>query len=241
MEPADRLAFVIVVFVAAFLMVLLPVLGVLLLVCAYVAMLIAVWWVMLRYAMVNFILVDQGLTGMDAIKESKRLMQGNKGKLFTLQLSFVNWYLPAIIGVTLFVSIFTAGIVAVDYDEWSGVMMIIGSIGIIGIALLAQFIVNLWLLPYRTGVEARFYDWLTGRGINAQPPQFPHPPVPPAQRPNTQNYTYTWTDSAPSSGQGIGSSTESWSATWSGGSDSGSKEPKQGPGGTSRDDPWDRG
>lgn len=40
------------------------------------ALLLGILWVTLRYELVDFLIADQGLTGMDAIRESKRLMQG---------------------------------------------------------------------------------------------------------------------------------------------------------------------
>jgi uncharacterized membrane protein len=45
------------------------------------------------YAMTNYILIDNpNLTGNEAITESRKLMNGNKMKLFLLDLSFIGWY-----------------------------------------------------------------------------------------------------------------------------------------------------
>ena len=55
----------------------------------YIAFLVGLVWITLRYAMVHFIIIDQGITGLEAIRESKRMMQGNIGRLFTLKLSFI--------------------------------------------------------------------------------------------------------------------------------------------------------
>jgi len=55
-----------------------------------------------RYAMAFYILADNPNIGiMDAIGESKRLMKGNKWKLFCLDLSFIGWTI---------LSVLTAGI-----------------------------------------------------------------------------------------------------------------------------------
>ena len=77
-----------------------PFLALPLILCVYIALLLGILWVTLRYELVDFLIADQGLTGMDAIRESKRLMQGNYGRLFTLKLSFFGWYLLEI-GVIL--------------------------------------------------------------------------------------------------------------------------------------------
>lgn len=55
-----------------------------------------------RYAMTPYLLAEfPDLTVMEAIRESKRLMQGNKWQLFCLQFSFFGW---------VFLALLTAGI-----------------------------------------------------------------------------------------------------------------------------------
>jgi uncharacterized membrane protein len=60
----------------------------------------------LAYAMTMFILIDNpSLSASEALKESKRMMKGNKWKLFCLYLRFLGWALLAIIftlGIGLF-------------------------------------------------------------------------------------------------------------------------------------------
>lgn len=47
-----------------------------------------------RYAMVPYLMAEfPDLKVMEAMRESKRLMAGNKGRLFCLQLSFIGWAL----------------------------------------------------------------------------------------------------------------------------------------------------
>jgi uncharacterized membrane protein len=49
-----------------------------------------------RYAMAPYLLAEHpALTAGEAIEESKRLMAGNKGRLFCLHLSFIGWFLLA--------------------------------------------------------------------------------------------------------------------------------------------------
>jgi len=56
----------------------------------------------LSYSMAVYVLSDNpNMSAKDALEESKRLMKGNKGKLFLLQLSFIGW---------AFLCLFTFGI-----------------------------------------------------------------------------------------------------------------------------------
>lgn len=56
----------------------------------------------LRYSMAYYIMNDNpGMDAMEAIKQSKEMMKGHKGKLFKLTLSFIGWSI---------LSIFTLGI-----------------------------------------------------------------------------------------------------------------------------------
>jgi uncharacterized membrane protein len=53
-----------------------------------------------RYRMAFFVLLDNpNLSTMEAINESKRLMKGNKGKLFLVDLSFIGWVILATLTV----------------------------------------------------------------------------------------------------------------------------------------------
>ena len=55
-----------------------------------------------RYAMMPYLMAEfQDLGALDAMRESKRLMQGNKWRLFCLELSFLGW---------AFLCMFTLGI-----------------------------------------------------------------------------------------------------------------------------------
>lgn len=56
----------------------------------------------LRYSMCHYILADHpDMPASDVLKESKRLMEGHKWRLFCLRLSFIGW---------IFLSLFTCGI-----------------------------------------------------------------------------------------------------------------------------------
>lgn len=199
----------------------------LILLVSYIAFLLGYTWLTLQYALVDYLIADQGLTGMDAIRESKRLMQGNTGRLFTLKLSFIGWYLleAAVLSVAVVIAT-AAGIGLFESDFSDPVTAIAGTalgfFALIAVAAVAIGIFNLWLTPYTTGAEALFYDW--AGGMNSAPgggwgrPQVPDQP---------QRFDYTWT-SGPRSGTGIGP----------GPKDGGNGTPPRPPR-PPKDDPWD--
>ena len=152
-------------------MVVLPVLITLVAVVAYE---IGVVWVTMRYALADYALLDQNLSGMDAIRESKRLMQGNVGKAFVLQPSFIGWYLLgfglAMAGIAALVVPIT---VQAAYGNTSDIGGMVASAGvgllIMLAALIGAVVISLWLRPYETGAMAKFYDWAKGASAPAGP------------------------------------------------------------------------
>lgn len=226
----------VIIVVAALLFIEMEALFVLIMMAAYIAFFVGLVWILLRYAMVDFLIADQGLTGMDAIRESKRLMQGNTGRLFTLNLSFIGWYLLEFGILMVFSAIgavaFGAGLSAIGPGFDDPMYLIAGaSLGIIGLVMVAGLIIgifNLWLTPYVTGAQALFYDWLQGvssapaGGYGYGPAGGWGQPQPPQQ-----NTGYTWNPtSSPNSGKGIGSGPQ------------GGGNPPQPPK-SPKDDPWE--
>lgn len=195
-----------------------PILGGLLGLAVMVGLVLLVIRLTLRYALVDYVLLDKGLSGMDAIGESKRLMRGSIGKAFVLQLSFLGWYLLLFVGLYVSVILGAAIIIAQVFGgasmggliAASGVSLLLILAVVVGAALL-----YLWLFPYVTGAMARFYDWANasadgiggGPGFGAGGWSGP------------QNYTRT---NGPVSGTGIGP-----------GGGSAPRSPKP-----PRDDPW---
>ena len=49
------------------------------------------------YAATMYLVKEKGLTGNDAITESRKIMDGNKFRLFCLDLSFIGWYILGVI------------------------------------------------------------------------------------------------------------------------------------------------
>lgn len=136
--------------------------GLLLVLVGSVALFAAVMWVTLRYAMVNYLLMDLDMSGMEAIRTGKRMMKGNKWRLFVLQLSFIGWYLIlfAIVYGGLFLMVLSG---ALAVGGASG-----GSMGVSIAGVLLMFVVLLvmavgvmffsaWLTPYVNCAHTRFY------------------------------------------------------------------------------------
>lgn len=143
------------------------VLPVLVMIVGVVAYEIGVVWVTMRYALADYALLDQNLSGMDAIRESRRLMQDNVGRAFVLQLSFIGWELLSIaLWLTGIAALVIPISIQVAYGRVSDIGGMIASAGVGLLIMLVMFlggtILSLWLSPYRTGAMAKFYDWAKG-------------------------------------------------------------------------------
>ena len=182
-------------------------------------------WVTARYALVDYVLLDKNLTGLDAIRESKRLMKGNIGRYFVLQLSFFGWYL-LMIGIIYAVIFGFVGMLM--YQMYAGAVnpIAVGAMMIVLLGIIPVYILSLWLKPYVTGSTAAFYDWVragapAGPGFGGGADGWGGPGG------------YTWT-SGGSSGPGTG--TGSGSAPGGGAQSGGGLPPR--PPRPPRDDPW---
>ena len=107
----------------------------------------------LAYSMTLFILRDRSdLTALQAITESRRIMNGKKKDLFLLYLSFLPWFIIPI--VLIFIGIISIAVGAdtiIDGLYFSGMAsMVIGVITMFGITI--------YLTPYLTTSLAVFYD-----------------------------------------------------------------------------------
>lgn len=126
---------------------------------------IGVVWITMRYALVDYVLLDKGLSGLDAVRESKRLMQGRIKDAFVLQLSFFGWYLltALIIYIGIFVAMLLVGVqAAVGGNEGALVLSIVLALAVMGVTVIGAVALSLWLRPYVAGCMAKFYDWANG-------------------------------------------------------------------------------
>lgn len=108
------------------------------------------------YAMTPYILAEHPeMSVNEAITESRRIMNGNKGRLFCLQLSFIGWALLCSVPVLVLAP-----------------LAFIGAIGIVLwliLSLCAVVVGGLFLTPYREAAQAAFY-----REITYVPAYVPH-------------------------------------------------------------------
>ena len=78
----------------AVIMVYAPNFGVLVMIAALVLMFVGMIRAMYRYRLASYVLADAPETGINAaIRRSKEIMKGRKMELFSLEVSFVGWYL----------------------------------------------------------------------------------------------------------------------------------------------------
>lgn len=202
------------------------VLIIILVLAAVVYLTLGIVWVSMRYVLVDYVLLDKSLSGMDAIRENKRLMKGNIGRAFLLQMSFIGWYL-------LMIAIVYAGIMLavipliyqISASSTGGLIAASGfALVIILAVVIAATVLELWLKPYVTGTMARFYDWTQGRadgfgsGFSGGSEGW------------GEHTGYTWT-AGPTSGTGTGNGPAFGGGS---GSDNGVPRSPKPP----RDDPW---
>lgn len=142
----------------------------------YIVLFAFVIFITLRYAMCEFALVDNPDAGCgEAIRRSVRIMRGNKGKLFVLNLSFIGW--DILVGLihlaVLCIGFFACGATWV-FDAISGAANDPLQMGEIMSALnvqmslwtvLAEVVsipLTIWLLAYKQATMARFFNYAGG-------------------------------------------------------------------------------
>ena len=115
----------------------------------------------LSYSMTFYVLADDALVGsLEAIKRSKRMMQGMKWKLFCLLLRFLGWVLLCILPYVLGFILFFSAIVTVSRG---GTPAFLGAIAIGMVLILVGGVMQLFLNAYMTTSFAAFYDDVRGR------------------------------------------------------------------------------
>lgn len=140
------------------------VIGVLLIVAAYIAFIVVECWVTLRYAMVDYLVMDQGLSGREAIRVSKELMKGNKGRLFVLQLSFIGWYLIDLAIVVVGTLVMALCMLPMLTGSAGGIFLgVILIFVVFVVVMIGTWLVQMWLTPYTGGAYAKFYEFTLSR------------------------------------------------------------------------------
>ncbi len=100
----------------------------------------------IRYSQAFYILADNpGMSVMECIAESKRIMNGNKARYFCMNLSFIGWYILAGIPV---------GLLLTDFLLSSGILLVV-----------ADFILSIpsfFLMAYVNTADTVFYELGSG-------------------------------------------------------------------------------
>ena len=144
--------------------VVLPVVGIPLLVGAFL-LAVALWFSRIaRYAMAVYCLADEPEKGASrALRRSRVMMEGRVKEYIILLLSFLGWALGiGLIAVT--VEVVLVGIMTVLHgltasqmamDSLSGVLVSV-------LSVLTSWLLSLWLEPYMTMTECNFYEKIKG-------------------------------------------------------------------------------
>lgn len=112
--------------------------------------LVALFLLMVRYALSSYILADDGsISPLNAVRRSRLLLRGRNKELFFLQLSFLGWNLLSIL---IYVALTYAGGKIADTTGLWWMTTVFSSLG-----SLAQIPLLLWLQPYMTTTYALYY------------------------------------------------------------------------------------
>ena len=105
------------------------------------------------YAMTPYILLEHPeMTATEAITESRRIMNGNKWKLFSLRLSFIGWDLLCVVPILLVLPLCYTGAVGIILG-----LLLFFSVTCVG---------SLLLIPYKEAANAAFYRDISQTNIN---------------------------------------------------------------------------
>ena len=112
------------------------------------------------YAMTPYILAENpGMTATDAITESRRIMDGNKWRLFCLGFSFIGWGL--LCAAPTLIALFVVSRIAIETHSLAVFLWIIP-------ASIPSFIGSLFLNPYQEAAWAAFYRDVSGTAVTPE-------------------------------------------------------------------------
>jgi len=119
-------------------------------------------FVVLRYAMAPYCLLDEPEMGAGwALRRSRRMMEGHVKDYFLLRLSFIGWYLLNMLAVTAveraIIAVVGGPQLLMGWDM-EAIAQISSSTTVAVVLALAAWPLKLWLLPYVTMTECKFYE-----------------------------------------------------------------------------------
>ena len=136
----------------------------------YLAAVVLLAIITLRYAMSDYTLLDAPEAGaFAAVRRSRELMRGRKRAYFVLLLSFLGWFLLVVLLMLLPMAVCTALLAAAVMS--APVLVLPLWMLMTALAFLLPLPLECWLAPYLSLTCANFYNELTGRG--APRPQTP--------------------------------------------------------------------
>lgn len=104
------------------------------------------------YSMTYYIMRDRpDLSVLEAITESRRLMDGKKANLFFLMLSYIWWYIAPIA-----ILIVSGVLLNVGEEESLGLLFL--GLGMIILFFVVIFAISIYVTPYYTTAVAAFYE-----------------------------------------------------------------------------------
>ncbi len=112
------------------------------------------------YSMAYYILADNPkMSGNDAITASRKMMDGNKWRLFSLQLSFIGWIIlgTIILGSTSFAAF------GVDFFTEAAIIPAVSSAVIAIIGMLVSTVIFVFTSLYLMFATTEFYENLKGK------------------------------------------------------------------------------
>ena len=136
----------------------------------YLAAIVLLAIITLRYAMSDYTLLDAPEAGaFAAVRRSRELMRGRKRAYFVLLLSFLGWFLLVVLLMLLPMAVCTALLAAAVMS--APVLVLPLWMLMTALAFLLPLPLECWLAPYVSLTCANFYNELIGRG--APRPQTP--------------------------------------------------------------------
>ena len=136
----------------------------------YLAAVVLLAIITLRYAMSDYALLDAPEAGaFAAVRRSRELMRGRKRAYFVLLLSFLGWFLLVVLLMLLPMAVCTALLAAAVMS--APVLVLPLWMLMTALAFLLPLPLECWLAPYLSLTCANFYNELIGRG--APRPQTP--------------------------------------------------------------------
>ena len=136
----------------------------------YLAAVVLLAIITLRYAMSDYALLDAPEAGaFAAVRRSRELMRGRKRAYFVLLLSFLGWFLLVVLLMLLPMAVCTALLAAAVMS--APVLVLPLWMLMTALVFLLPLPLECWLAPYVSLTCANFYNELIGRG--APRPQTP--------------------------------------------------------------------